>query len=136
MTDDRTFGERIADQVAQFGGSWKFIIIFSSFLLVWIIFNVVFEDTWAFDKSPFILLNLILSFIAAFQAPFIMMSQNRAEKKTDEAYRHLFGELKELVESDIQEERHIQKVTDQICQIMEEMRADHKAMKERLDKLP
>jgi len=130
MKDDRTFGERVADQVAHFGGSWKFIIIFSSFLICWIVFNSF--SQWAFDAPPYILLNLILSFIAAFQAPFIMMSQNRTESKQDEAYRMLFQEIKELVECDIEEERRIQQVTEQICIIMEEMRSDHRIMKDRL----
>ncbi|MGZ4159203.1 MAG: DUF1003 domain-containing protein [Neobacillus sp.] len=71
-----TWSDRIADRISTFGGSWKFIIYFGFFLAVWMIWNsLVF--TKHFDKPPFILLNLILSFIAAFQAPVIMMSQNR-----------------------------------------------------------
>jgi uncharacterized membrane protein len=106
--DNRNFGEKVSDEVTQFGGSWKFIIIFSFFLLCWLLINsVVYFDLLAFDKKPYILLNLILSFVAAFQAPFIMMSQNRAEKKQDEAYRLLFKEIKELVEQDIEYEQEI-----------------------------
>lgn len=106
--DDRTFGERVADDVATFAGSWKFIIMFGALLASWIIFNSL-EITapYHFDSFPFILLNLLLSFVAAFQAPFIMMSQNRAEKKQDVAYRTIFTELKELVEQDIQHEEEI-----------------------------
>jgi len=77
-----TLGNRIADKVAQFGGSWKFIITFFTILAGWIIFNSYFLlNRSPFDPYPFILLNLILSCIAAIQAPIIMMSQNRLESK-------------------------------------------------------
>jgi len=76
-----TYGERIADKVAEFGGSWTFIISFSVFLLGWILLNIFWLANKAFDPYPFILLNLILSTIAAMQAPVIMMSQNRQEDK-------------------------------------------------------
>jgi uncharacterized membrane protein len=75
-----TRGQRIADRVASFGGSWAFIITFCTILVCWIIVNVILA-TKAFDPYPFILLNLILSCIAALQAPVIMMSQNRQEEK-------------------------------------------------------
>ncbi len=74
-------GQRISDKVARFGGSWKFIIIFCIVLVAWITVNVVALGQNAFDPYPFILMNLILSCIAAFQAPVIMMSQNRQEEK-------------------------------------------------------
>jgi uncharacterized membrane protein len=74
-------GERIADTVAAFGGSWKFIIIFSSVLVAWIILNSMVLLFKPFDPYPYILLNLLLSCVAAMQAPVIMMSQNRQEKK-------------------------------------------------------
>jgi uncharacterized membrane protein len=100
--DNRTFGERVADNVASFGGSWYFILSFTAVLVVWIILNTLaFFNFLAWDEPPFILLNLVLSFIAAFQAPFIMMSQNRAAVKQDEVYRAFFIEIKELVERDI-----------------------------------
>jgi uncharacterized membrane protein len=67
---------RLADNIASFGGSWPFIIIFISFLLLWMAWNIV-SFTIHFDESPFILLNLILSCLAALQAPVILMSQNR-----------------------------------------------------------
>ena len=75
-----TFGQRIADRVATFGGSWTFILIFVGILVVWVVLNSLVllkigED--AFDPYPYILLNLFLSMLAAFQAPVIMMSQNR-----------------------------------------------------------
>ncbi len=75
-----TFVSRLADRVASFGGSWKFILSFMLFMLVWIITNV-YLLTKPFDQYPFILLNLLLSTIAALQAPVIMMSQNRKEEK-------------------------------------------------------
>ena len=76
-----TRGQSISDKVASFGGSWKFIITFGFILLIWIIYNSVTIINQRFDPYPFILLNLILSTIAALQAPIIMMSQNRQEEK-------------------------------------------------------
>jgi uncharacterized membrane protein len=76
-----TFGERLSDHIAEFGGSWKFLISFGAVLLIWIAINGVILATQAFDPYPFILLNLILSCLAAVQAPIIMMSQNRAEAR-------------------------------------------------------
>jgi uncharacterized membrane protein len=75
------FGERLSDRIAAFGGSWKFIIIFACVLLVWVISNSIALLFKSFDPYPYILLNLILSCIAAIQAPIIMMSQNRQEAK-------------------------------------------------------
>ena len=74
-----TFGQRIADRVASFGGSWPFILLFSGIMMVWIGINVV--RFAYFDPYPFILLNLVLSTLAALQAPIIMMSQNRQSSK-------------------------------------------------------
>jgi len=75
---ETTRSDRLADRVAIFAGSWKFIIIFSLFLTFWMVWNTITITTGLhFDGPPFILLNLILSFTAAFQAPFIIMSQNR-----------------------------------------------------------
>jgi len=81
--DERSFGDRLADQVASFGGSWKFIIIFGIILFAWILFNTILLLTMrnTFDPYPYILLNLILSCVASIQAPVIMMSQNRQEIK-------------------------------------------------------
>ncbi len=76
-----TQGQKISDRVARFGGSWFFIILFLIVLVVWITYNVSVSQTAAFDPYPFILMNLILSCIAALQAPIIMMSQNRQEEK-------------------------------------------------------
>ena len=79
-----TLGQRVADKVATFGGSWTFIISFMAFLLGWIALNVFWLTNKGFDPYPFILLNLILSCLAALQAPVIMMSQNRQEEKDRE----------------------------------------------------
>ena len=76
-----TFGQKIADKVAEFGGSWTFILSFLGFLVLWILTNVFLLVNKSFDPYPFILLNLILSCVAALQAPVIMMSQNRQEEK-------------------------------------------------------
>lgn len=72
-------GEKLSDKVALFGGSWKFIILFLLVLACWIVYNAAATESIAFDPYPFILMNLILSCIAALQAPVIMMSQNRKE---------------------------------------------------------
>ncbi len=74
-----TFGERLSDHIASFGGSWRFISLFGAVLFGWIILNGILLLNRGFDPYPFILLNLILSCLAAIQAPIIMMSQNRAE---------------------------------------------------------
>ena len=76
-----TLGQKMADSVASFGGSWTFITIFGTFLLIWICINIFWFSNKGFDPYPFILLNLILSCLAAIQAPIIMMSQNRQEEK-------------------------------------------------------
>ena len=77
---EMTFGERLADHVASFGGSWKFIILFGVILAVWVLLNLLLARA-AFDPYPFIFLNLMLSMLAALQAPVIMMSQNRQSAK-------------------------------------------------------
>jgi uncharacterized membrane protein len=76
-----TFGQRLSDKMASFGGSWGFIIIFACVLILWISINSLLLTLKPFDPYPFILLNLILSCLAAIQAPIIMMSQNRQEAK-------------------------------------------------------
>jgi uncharacterized membrane protein len=76
-----TFGERLADKIAEFGGSWRFIIIFGGVLLLWVILNSSLLFFRPFDPYPYIFLNLILSCLAAIQAPVIMMSQNRQEDR-------------------------------------------------------
>jgi uncharacterized membrane protein len=78
---EKTFGERLADRVAEFGGSWTFILLFACVMFFWIAINTVVLLRRPFDPYPFILLNLCLSCLAAIQAPVIMMSQNRQEAK-------------------------------------------------------
>lgn len=86
--DDRTLGQRVADNVARFGGSWGFIGGFGVFLALWVIGNVWLLRTHPFDPYPFIFLNLLLSMLAALQAPVIMMSQNRQAARDREAAEH------------------------------------------------
>lgn len=111
-----SWSDRLADRIASFGGSWKFIVYFAVFLTIWILWNSLPFTRLHFDEPPFILLNLCLSFIAAFQAPVIMMSQNRqaardkhesiidfainykAEQEIDDMQSHLHRIEGELVE--------------------------------------
>ena len=119
-----TFGQRIADDVARFGGSWTFIISFIVFMVIWMAVNVIKPFGIAFDQYPFILLNLALSTIAAIQAPLIMMSQNRASeydrlqakndynvnKVSEEGIRLLHAKLDHLVQQDQSDLLEIQKL--------------------------
>jgi uncharacterized membrane protein len=101
-----TFGQRIADKVATFGGSWTFIISFGVFIIIWISLNVFWFFNRGFDPYPFILLNLILSCLAALQAPVIMMSQNRQEEKDrDRAKKDYMINLKSELEIRILHEK-------------------------------
>ena len=87
--DERSFGERLADKVAAVGGSWGFIIAFGVILVTWMAWNQLTKGhALAFDPYPFIFLNLMLSMLAAIQAPVIMMSQNRAAARDREAAEH------------------------------------------------
>jgi uncharacterized membrane protein len=110
--DERTLGERVADAVARFGGSWPFIFLFMALILGWMALNSVVLEDWLghrpFDPYPYIALNLLLSAIAGIQAPIIMMSQNRAAAR-DEALAQLTAEVHHL--------------TGQIHQLTREVRA-------------
>ena len=97
---ETTFGERIADSVARFGGSWAFIILFALILIVYTAINIVI-DKKAWDPYPFILLNLFLSMLAAIQAPVIMMSQNRQDAK-DRLRSELDFDVNRRAEAEIQ----------------------------------
>jgi len=88
IDEELTLGQRMADLIAAFGGSWTFIISFFLFLFSWIILNAFVLGNHQYDPYPFILLNLILSCLAAIQAPIIMMSQNRQEQKDRERAEH------------------------------------------------
>jgi CRP/FNR family cyclic AMP-dependent transcriptional regulator len=79
IEERETLGDRVADGVARFGGSWRFIFAFAAILLIWVALNTFLPNPW--DVYPFILLNLFLSMLAAIQAPVIMMSQNRQDAK-------------------------------------------------------
>ena len=96
-----TFGDRLADRVAAVGGSWKFIIGFGLFLAAWAIINTILLAAHAFDPFPFIFLNLMLSMLAALQAPIIMMSQNRQDKK-DRLRSELDYDVNRRAEAEIQ----------------------------------
>jgi uncharacterized membrane protein len=117
--------DRVADRIAAFGGSWKFILIFACVLAVWILWNVLPFVGVHFDPVPFILLNLCLSFIAAFQAPVIMMSQNRqAERDKHEAVIDFAINYKAEQEvDDMQHHLHqIEKDIAEIKKTLEELR--------------
>ena len=114
-------GDRIADKLTEFAGSWKFIIGFTLFLILWILLNMfVFKDV---DPYPFILLNLLLSCIAALQAPIIMMSQNRqAEKdslrskndyRTDLKSELILEELHDHIQETLRNQKRIIKLLEQ-----------------------
>jgi len=99
-------GQRLADNVASFGGSWSFIIFFGTFIFVWILLNILLFHNHGYDPYPFILLNLILSCLAALQAPVIMMSQNRREEKDrDRAKKDYLVNLKTELEIRILHEK-------------------------------
>jgi CRP/FNR family transcriptional regulator, cyclic AMP receptor protein len=100
IDEEETFGERIADGVAKFGGSWTFIILFAVVLTVYTSVNIYLRNK-AWDPYPFILLNLFLSMLAAIQAPVIMMSQNRQDTK-DRVRSELDFEVNVRSESEIQ----------------------------------
>ena len=126
------FGERLADKVAEFGGSWRFIISFAVVLTVWIAINSLVLLWRSFDPYPFILLNLVLSALAALQAPIIMMSQNRQEAKdrlraehdyrvnlkAELEIRHLNGKIDQLLTHQWQRLLEIQRIQ---MELMEEL---------------
>jgi CRP/FNR family cyclic AMP-dependent transcriptional regulator len=116
IEDEYTFGEHIADKVASFGGSWTFIILFAIVLVVYTCVNVALRGR-AWDPYPFILLNLFLSMLAAIQAPVIMMSQNRQDKK-DRLRSELDFDVNRRAEAEIQNlSRKLNLVTDKLCDL-------------------
>ena len=120
--DDRTWGEKVSDSVAKFGGSWRFIISGLCFVVLWVLANLL-SLAMIWDPDPFILLNLFLSLVAAFQAPFILMAQRRVEMKQDAIYRALFREIKELIEVDLSLEHQVLANNDDIRREIEALRA-------------
>ena len=122
IEEKSTFGERIADDVASFGGSWPFIILVGIAFLIYTTINVALRSK-AWDPYPFILLNLFLSMLAAIQAPVIMMSQNRQDKK-DRLRSELDFEVNRRAEAEIQNlSRKLNLVTDKICDLDDMLRA-------------
>lgn len=135
-----TFGERIADKVAEFGGSWRFIIIFGVILILWVAINSIVLLVKPFDPYPFIFLNLILSCLAAIQAPIIMMSQNRQETrdrlrsendyrinlKAELEIRHLHIKIDQLLTHQWQRLLEIQEIQTELMEEVKELiRKDH-----------
>ena len=128
--EGQTFGQKVADRVASFGGSWPFILFFAGFLLVWIGINSIALQAKPFDPYPYILLNLVLSCLAAIQAPVIMMSQNRQEArdrlraqndyrvnlKAELEIRHLHTKLDELLTRQWQRLLEIQRIQTEMLQ--------------------
>ncbi len=128
--EERTFGQRLSDQLASFGGSWSFLIWFGAVLFIWIAVNLALGEKSAFDVYPFILLNLVLSCIAAIQAPIIMMSQKRQEAKdrlrslndyrvnlkAELEIRHLHEKLDHLISRQWQRLAEIQRMQLEIMQ--------------------
>ena len=131
--DTITFGERLSDKIAEFGGSWKFILSFVGFMFIWITANVIILSSKAFDPYPFILLNLILSCIAALQAPIILMSQQRSyvkdtrraindfqvNLKSEIEIRHLHEKMDHLITTQIQ---HIHELQELQLEILEDIK--------------
>jgi uncharacterized membrane protein len=132
-----TVGQRVADRVATFGGSWKFIISFGVFLLIWIVVNSIFLLHATFDPFPFILLNLILSCLAALQAPVIMMSQNRQEEKDrDRARKDYMINLKSELEIRMLHEKLDHLITHQQQELIEIQKVQVEMMNDIMDRLP
>jgi uncharacterized membrane protein len=139
--DQRSIGDRVADVVASFGGSWTFIISFCMFLAVWMGINLALGERSAFDVYPFILLNLILSTIAALQAPIIMMSQRRQEEKdrlralndykvnlkAELEIRHLHEKVDHLLNRQWERLTEIQQI--QIEMMLDQAKAANRALK-------
>ena len=128
-----TFGQKVSDWVAKFGGSWPFVITFVLVLLAWMFFNTFsYFKLYQFDKPPFVLLNLVLSTIAAIQAPIIMMSQNRQEAKdrlrSQYDYQvNLKAELEiELLHQkmDLMRELEIKKLTELVEELIKQNKKD------------
>jgi len=133
-SESYTFGQIIADKVASFGGSWRFIIMFGVFILIWILANAFLLLNKGFDPYPFILLNLILSCLAALQAPVIMMSQNRQEEKDrDRAKRDYMVNLKAELEIRILHEK-IEHLIVQHNELLEAQKDNHAKLYELIGK--
>ncbi len=131
-----TLGQRLADRIADFGGSWRFIGMFAAVLLLWVTVNTTFFLAKPFDPYPYIFLNLVLSCLAAIQAPVIMMSQNRQEEKdrlraeydykvnlkAELEIRHLHEKIDHLLNSQWQRLLEIQEMQTELMEELAEKR--------------
>jgi uncharacterized membrane protein len=134
--DNLSYGQKLADRVASFGGSWTFISIFGLFLLAWMITNAIVLANRSFDPYPFILLNLILSCLAAIQAPIIMMSQNRQEQKDRERSKNDYMiNLKSEMEIRLLHEKMDHLIINQQEKLMEIQQIQVDMMNDILDRL-
>jgi uncharacterized membrane protein len=132
-----TFAQRIADKVARFGGSWRFIIIFGIVLVAWIVINELLPASRKYDPYPFILLNLILSCVAAMQAPVSMMSQNRQEDKDrKQAENDYMINLKSEIEIRTLHQKMDLLMQEQFLKLMECQAEQIKLLQQMLNKLP
>ncbi len=131
-----TRGEEWADRIASFGGSWRFIAIFTGFIIFWMLVNIYMLKNKGFDPYPFILLNLILSCLAAIQAPVIMMSQNRQEEKDRErAKNDYMVNLKSELEIRMLHEKIDHLIVAQQENLLEIQQVQVDMMKELMEKL-
>jgi uncharacterized membrane protein len=130
-----TRGDKVADKVAAFGGSWKFIFIFGVFLVLWMLTNTLaISKAIHFDEPPFILLNLILSFIAAFQAPIIMMSQNRQSAR-DKQESVIDFSINYKAEQEIDDmQGHLHRIESDFANFRNEVREELEEIKKLLQK--
>src|SRR5581483_514383 len=127
--DERTLGERVADAVARFGGSWPFIFFFLGLILAWMVLNTVVIDDLlhgkSFDPFPYIALNLVLSALAGLQAPIIMMSQNRAAARDENLAAHHYDQTltaQQRLRTNTDLTKQIHDLTVQIHQLVEQRR--------------
>ncbi|AFM40693.1 putative membrane protein [Desulfosporosinus acidiphilus SJ4] len=135
-TNKTTYPDRLADRIAQFGGSWRFITCFGIFLFAWMVWNVLLlTKAFHFDEPPFILLNLCLSFLAAFQAPVIMMSQNRqaARDKHESVIDFAINYKAELEIDDIQS--HLHHIESNEKRDMQEVKSEFLKLRELLESI-
>jgi len=132
-----SFGDKISDKIAEFGGSWTFIISFFGFILVWIVANILWLNNKSVDPYPFILLNLILSCLAAIQAPIIMMSQNRQESKDRARSEHDYKiNLKAELEIQLLHKKMDHLLINQSKRLLEIQRIQTEMMETVLSRLP
>ena len=136
VKNEATRGQRWADRIASFGGSWRFIGLFGLFLISWMILNIVALHNKGFDPYPFILLNLLLSCLAAIQAPVIMMSQNRQEEKDrDRAKNDYMVNLKSELEIRMLHEKIDHLIIHQQESLIEIQQMQADAMRDFIDEL-